>query len=180
MRFAAVMVEQYARRTVHLRYDNALCTVDEEGAVMRHERHVAHVDVLLLDIENRTRFGVGINLKHDQAKGNLHLRRIGNSALTAFFNVKFGIFQFVMHEVEFRGAGKILNRKDAAQCLFKARYIANRRVGTQELFIALTLDLDEVGHVDNFVDVAKDFADTLLTRQCRRSGTGCHKVLCLS
>ena len=180
VRFAAVMVEQYARRTVHLRYDNALCTVDEEGAVMRHERHVAHVDVLLLDIENRTRFGVGVNFKHDQAQRNLHLRRIRNPALTAFFNVKFGIFQFVMHEVEFRGAGKILNRKDTAQCLFKARYIANRRVGAQELFIAFTLDLDEVGHVDNFVNVTEDFADTLLTRQCRRSGTGCHKVLCLS
>jgi hypothetical protein len=30
------------------------------------------------------------------------------------------------------------------------------------------------------VDVTEDFADTLLTRECRRSGTGCHKVLCLS
>ena len=180
VRFATVMVEQDARRTVHLRYDNALCPVDEESAVMRHERHVAHIHVLFFNIEDRARFGVGVNLKHDQAQRHLHLRRIGNPALTAFFNVKFRIFQFVMHEVEFRCAGKILNRKNAAQRLFKTGNITNRRVRAQELFIALALNLNEVGHVDNFMDVTEDFADTLLTRQGRRSGTGCHKVLCLS
>ena len=125
VRFAAVMVEQDARRTVHLADDNALCPVDEEGAVMRHERHVAHIHVLFFNIEDRAGFGVGVNLKHDQAQRHLHLRRISNPALTAFFDVKFRIFQFVMHEVEFRRAGKILNRKDAAQRLFKAGDIAN-------------------------------------------------------
>ena len=177
VRLAAVMVEQNARRTVHLRYDNALCTVDEEGAVMRHERHVAHVHVLLLDIQNRTRFGIGVNLEHDQAQRHLHLRGIGNPALAAFFDVIFGIFEFVMHEVEFRRSGKILDRKHAAQRLFEARYIADRRVRAQELLIAFALDFDQVGHVDDFVDVTEDFADTLLTRKGRRSGTGCHKEL---
>ena len=180
VRFTAVMVKKNARRTVHLRNDNALCTVDEEGAVMRHERHVAHVYVLLLNIEDRTRFGVRVNLKHDEAQCHLHLCGIGNSALTAFFNVIFGIFEFVMDEVEFRRSGKILNRENAAQRFFEAGYITNGRVRAQELLIAFALNLDQVGHVDNFVDVTEDFADTLLTRECRRSGTGCHKVLCLS
>jgi hypothetical protein len=40
---AAVMIEQHARRTVHLADDDALGAVDDEGAVLRHERHVAHV-----------------------------------------------------------------------------------------------------------------------------------------
>ena len=60
---AAVMVEQHARRTVHLADDDALGAVDDEGAVLRHERHVAHVDVLLLDIDDRLGLGVGIDLE---------------------------------------------------------------------------------------------------------------------
>src|SRR3546814_9670613 len=43
--FAAVMVEEHTRRTVHLRHDDALGPVDEEGAVLRHQGHVAHVNV---------------------------------------------------------------------------------------------------------------------------------------
>ena len=36
----------------------------------------------------------------------------------------------------------ILDRKNAAQRLFEARYITDRRVGTQKLFIAFALDFD--------------------------------------
>jgi hypothetical protein len=53
--------------------------------------------------------------------------------------------------------------------------ITDRRVGAQELFIAQ--DLDQVRHVDNFVGVTKDFADTLLTSESRRSVDVRHKVL---
>ena len=55
VRAAAVMIEEHAGRTVHLRNDHALGTVDDERAVLRHERHVAHVDVLLLDVLDRLR-----------------------------------------------------------------------------------------------------------------------------
>ena len=50
VRLAAVVVEEHARAAVHLRDDDALGAVDDEGAVVRHERHVAHVDILLLDV----------------------------------------------------------------------------------------------------------------------------------
>ena len=57
------------------------------------KRHVAHIDVLLLDIENRAGFRFGIDLEHDQAKGDLHRRGIGDAPLTAFLNVIFGSFE---------------------------------------------------------------------------------------
>jgi hypothetical protein len=85
------MVEQHARRTVHLRHDDALGAVDDERAVARHQGHVAHVDVLLLDIEHRTASVSLIHFKHDQAKRNLHRRRIGDAALTAFVDVELGV-----------------------------------------------------------------------------------------
>ena len=37
-------------RAVHLGDDDPLGAVDDEGALLGHERDVAHVDVLLLDV----------------------------------------------------------------------------------------------------------------------------------
>ena len=39
VRLAAVVVEEHARRTMQLRDDDALGAVDDEGAVLGHERH---------------------------------------------------------------------------------------------------------------------------------------------
>ena len=158
---AAVMIEQDARRTVHLADDHALGAVDDEGAVLRHERHVAHVDVLLLDIEHGAGFGVLVHFEHDQAQRDAHRRRIGDAALTAFLDVIFRLFQLVMDKVHFGGAGEVADREDAAQRLFQARHIADLGVGPQELFVALPLNLDQVRHLHHFVDVAEHLADAL-------------------
>ena len=158
---AAVMVEEHARRAVHLADDHALGAVDDERAVLRHQRHVAHVDVLLLDIQNGAGFRIGIDLEHDQAQRHAHRRRIGHAALAALVGVVFGIFELVMDEIELGGAGEIADREDAAQRLFEARHIAVLRPRAEELLIALALHLDEVRHFRDFVDVAEDLADAL-------------------
>src|SRR5581483_12147716 len=67
MRLTLVVIEEYAGRTMHLADDYTLRAVDDEGAVHGHERNVAHVDVLLLDILDRTRAGFFIDIEHDQA-----------------------------------------------------------------------------------------------------------------
>ncbi|MCY1174797.1 hypothetical protein D9M73_150090 [compost metagenome] len=164
MGLAAVMVEQNARRAVHLRHDDAFGAVDDEGAVARHQGHVAHVDVLLLDIEDRARIGVGIHLEHDQAQRDAHRGRIGDAALAAFVGVELGRLKLVIHEVELGGAGEIADREDRAQRLFEAGDIADRRIGAQELFVGFALNLDQVRHLHDFVDVAENLADAALGR----------------
>ena len=104
---AAVMVEQHARRAVHLADDDALGAVDDEGAVHRHERHVAHVDVLLLDIDDRLGLGLGIDLEGGQAQRDAHRRGIGQAALAALVGVVLRLLELIMVEVEVRGAGEI-------------------------------------------------------------------------
>ena len=64
---AAVVVEEDARAAVHLADDDPLGSVDHEGAVGRHQRHVAHVDVLLLDVADRARAGVLVHVPDDEA-----------------------------------------------------------------------------------------------------------------
>src|SRR3546814_15581530 len=77
VRLAAVMVEEHAGAAVHLRDDDALGAVDHEGAVEGHERHVAHVDVLLLDVADRARAGLLVADPPQQAAGHLAPRRVG-------------------------------------------------------------------------------------------------------
>jgi hypothetical protein len=153
---------------VHLADDHALSTINDEGAVVRHERHVAHVNILLLDIEDRTRFGFRINLKHDQAQRDLHRCSISNPALTALLSVEFGIFEFVVNKIKLCRARKVANGEHAAQRLFQTRYIANRRIRTQELLIRFALNLNQIRHLCHFVNVPKHFADALL-----RGGNHC-------
>jgi hypothetical protein len=157
------------RRTVHLRHDDALGAVDEEGAVLGHERHVAHVNVLLLDIEDRTGVGFAVDFEDDQAQRDLHRRRIGDAALTAFLDVIFRLFEFVMDEVELGSACEIADRENAAQRLFEARDITDRGIRAQELLIGFALHLDEIGHLHRFVDIAEQLADSL--------GRGCFEGL---
>ena len=53
VRLAAVVFEEHARRAVQLRDDHALGAVDDERAVLGHERNLAHVDLLLLHFLDR-------------------------------------------------------------------------------------------------------------------------------
>ncbi len=53
MGLALVMIEEHAGAAVHLADDDTLGPVDDKGAVIGHERHVAHVNRLFLDIADR-------------------------------------------------------------------------------------------------------------------------------
>ena len=53
MGLALVVIEEHTRRAVQLGDDDALGAVDDEGAVVGHERQFAHVDFLLLDVLDR-------------------------------------------------------------------------------------------------------------------------------
>ena len=64
---ALVVVEEHAGRAVHLGNDHPLGSVHDERAVRRHERHVAHVDVLFLDVLHRAGAGILVDIEHDQA-----------------------------------------------------------------------------------------------------------------
>ena len=170
MGLAAVVIEQHTGRTVHLADDDALGAVDDERAVLRHQRHVAHVDVLLLDIEDGAGFGFGIDFEDDQPQRHFHRRRVGDAALAAFDGVVLGILELVVDEIELAGTGEIADREHRAQRLFQARDIAGRRVRAQKLLVALALDLDQVRHFHHFVDVAENLADALFRRSAGRYG----------
>ncbi len=132
---ATVMIKQNTGRTVHLADDNALGTIDDERTVLGHQWHVAHINVLLFNIENGACFCFRIDFKDDQAQRHFHRRCIGDAALTTFFDIIFGIFELVVDEIHFCGASKIADRENAAQRFFQTGNIIDRWIRAQELLI---------------------------------------------
>ena len=170
MALALVVVEEDARRTVHLRDDDALGSVDDEGAVRRHERHVAHVDVLLLDILDGLRLRLRVDVEHDEAQRHLERGGVGHAALAALVEVVFGLLVFVLHEFEMRGVGEVLDGKHRLEHRLQAfgRTAALRRVHQEELLVGRLLHLDQVRHLADFPDVPEDLANALAAGECLR------------
>ena len=79
--------EEHARRAVELADDDALGAVDDEGAVLGHQRDVAEVDLLLLDVADGLAAGLGVLVPDHQADGDLERHREGHAALLALVHV---------------------------------------------------------------------------------------------
>src|SRR3546814_10887637 len=86
------------------------------------------------------------------------------SALAALGRVVLGIFENRRDEGELGSTGEVADREDRAQRLVKPRNIAGGLVRTQELLIAFALNLDQVRHLNHFVNVTEDLADPLFRR----------------
>ena len=177
MRLALVVIEEHAGRAMHLRDDDALGAVDDEGAVVGHERNVAHVDILLLDVLDRLGAGLLVDIEHDQAQRHLERRGIGHAALAALVDVVFRPFEFVFHEFEHRGVGEIGNREHRLEHGLQALVgpAALRLHHQQELVVGRLLNLNEVRHLRDFLDFSEKLANALPTDKRLR-----HHVLSLN
>ena len=73
-------------RTVQLADDNALGAVHDKGPVFGHERNIAEIDFLLLDIPNALPFRLGVLVPYDESYR--HLQRNGkcHASFLAFFH----------------------------------------------------------------------------------------------
>ncbi len=159
MGLALVVVEEHARRTVHLGDDDALGAVDDESTVHGHERHVAHVDVLLLDVLDGAGAGFLVHFEDDQAQRHLERRREGHVALPALVDVILRLLEFVAHEFKARRVGEIGDRKYRLEDGLKPFLLAAALglVHQEELIIGGLLDLDEIGHLRDFANAAEGF-----------------------
>ena len=170
MGLALVVVEEHAGRAVHLRDDHALGAVDDEGAVHRHERDVAHVDVLLLDVLDRAGRRLLVDIEYDQPQRHLERRGIGHAALAAFIDVVFRRFELVFDEFELRRVGKIIDREDGLEHRLQALVgpAAERLFHQQKLVVGRLLNLNEVRHLRDFLDFPEKLTDALATCECLR------------
>ena len=157
------MVEEDAGRAVHLGDDDPLGAVDDESALVGHERDVAHVDVLLLDVLHRARAGFLVHFKDDETQLDLQRRGIGHVALDAFLDVVFRLLELVGDVFERGAFVEVLDREDRFEHRLDALVAALRRAdfALQELFVGRALNLDQVRHLHGFGDAAERLPDPL-------------------
>ena len=98
MGFAFVVVEKHTWRAVHLRNDNPFRAINDEGAIVRHQRHITHIDILLLDVPNGAGLRFLINIPNHKTQGYLQWRRVGHSPLLALLDVIFRFFEVIADE----------------------------------------------------------------------------------
>src|SRR3984957_20108612 len=170
MALALVVIEEHTRAAMHLRNDDPLGAVDDEGAVRGHERHVAHVHILLLDVLDRLGLGLGIDIEHNEAQRHLERRREGHAALAALVDIVFRRFILVLDEFEMSGVSEVLDREHRLEHRLQPLVwtSALRRVHQQELIIRGLLDFDQVRHLADFLDVPEHLANALAASECLR------------
>src|SRR4051812_20632404 len=78
--------EEDARRTMELRDDDALRSVDDERTVVRHQRDVAEENFLFLGVAHVLDAGVGILVVDEEAEGDLQRNAVGHTPLLALFH----------------------------------------------------------------------------------------------
>ena len=133
---------EYAGRTDQLADDGTLGTVDHKGARIGHQREVAHENFLVLDLA-----GLLVQQTGSHAQGG----SVGHVALFALLDAVLGLLiQTEVHEAQRQVTGVVLNGADVVEDLFQAL--------VQEPLIRVLLDLDQVRHTDDFVDVGEAHA----------------------
>ena len=129
----------HAGRTDELRYYYALGAVDDERAGIGHEGEFAHEYVLVDD------FVLDLVYQPDLY---VHGKRVGGVAVAALFFVVLGfVVKPVVEEIELVVVGIVGYRRK----IFK--YFAYALV--DEGIVARLLNFNEVGNVDDFVDLAE-------------------------
>ena len=121
------------RRAHQLRNHHALGAVDDESALLGHERQVAQEEVLLLDLAG---------LEDRQRGADTQRSAVRRVALTAFALCVLGVLQPILAELQLHpGAGEVGDRRD-----FREQF---GETISQEPLIRLPRHLDEMRHLQH-------------------------------
>src|SRR5208282_2991656 len=161
---ALVVLEKYSGRAMQLRHDDALGAVDHEGAVAGHQRNLAEVNFLLLDVLDRA--PPVLDVPDDELNLDLQRRGVGHAALMAFLDVVLGRAELVGDELERRGLVEILDRKDRLEDRLQTyvRAVLGRNANLQEIVIGALLNLDQIRNLDDLLDLAERAANAKIAR----------------
>ena len=156
---ALVVLEKYAGRTMQLRHDDALGAVHHEGAVAGHQRNLAEINFLLLDVLDRA--AAVLDVPDDELNLDLERRRVGHAALMAFLDVVLGRAELVRDELERRSLVEILDRKDRLEDRLQTYVgaVLGRDADLQKIVVRALLNLDQIRNLDDLLDLAERAAN---------------------
>ncbi len=112
MGFGLILIEEHAGRAVELAYNHPFCPIDDESSIIRHERNLSKIDLLLFDRFNAFSLCLLIHIPDDQANGHFDRSGVGHPSQQAFLHIIFGFGKAVAYKFEGGGFIKILDWKN--------------------------------------------------------------------
>ncbi len=82
---------------MQLRYDDALGSVDDESAVIGHQRHFAQIDFLFADVLDGLRSAAGLLIVDHEPNLDAYGCRVGKAAHLAFLDIEYRLTEPVTH-----------------------------------------------------------------------------------
>src|SRR5262249_22315896 len=147
----------------------AFGAVHHERTVAGHQRDLAEVNFLLLDVLDLT--ASAFDVPDHELNLDLDRRGVSHAALMAFLDVVLGLTQIVGDEFERSGLVEVLDRKDGLENRLQSRVLAlfGPDAGLQKFIVRALLNLDQIRDVDDLLDLAERTADTKIARNLRLS-----------
>lgn len=144
---------------MELAHDDPLCPIDDKRAIIRHQRDLTEVYLLLLDIPHLLLFRTPIGIKNDEPHDNLQRSGIGHPLLDALLYIIPDLTDLVAHELQRTLPGVILTGaevgygKDALERSLKTIILPLIRIHIllEKLLIGFYLDVDQIGNVQDFL-----------------------------
>jgi hypothetical protein len=150
-----------SRGALELRDHHPLRAVDDEGALLGHERQLAEIDLLLPHLAHG--LGLGFLVVVDDLEPQRHLQRDreGHAPVVALLHRVLGIAEVVAVELEHGVPVVVLDREHRLEDRLQPRLVAplGRDLLLQELLVGLLLDLDEIRNLDDGRDLTEVLAD---------------------
>ena len=164
MGLAAVVIEEHARRAVQLADDDALGAVDDEGAVVGHQRQLAEVDLLLAHVLDRLLGAGGFLVIDNEAHFHAQRRRVGQPAQLAFLDVEHRLAEPIVDVFEDGVARIARDRKHALECRVQAGAQARifSRFRLQKAAVGIELNRQQIRHLEDALLFAEILSEALL------------------
>ena len=161
VRLALVVIEEDPRGAVQLADNHPFSAVHHERPVSGHQRDLAKVNLLLLNVLDRAGSGALVDIPQDQLDSHLEWSRIGHAPLMAFLDTVLGLAKSVADKLERSCLIEILDRKDRAEDPLQSgvRPMFRRKDTLQELVVRVPLDLQQVGNVDELANPTERASD---------------------
>jgi hypothetical protein len=155
------MVDEDARAAVQLADHHPFGAVDDKGAPRGHKGQGSEIDLLLLDVADGLGLGLLVHVKDHQADRELEGGLVGHAPGQALLHIILGLAELVADILQRGGAGKVLDGKDALENPLQPQILTLRwrDIRLQKPLIRLFLHVDQVGDVDDFLDLAEILAD---------------------
>src|SRR5215510_1554460 len=151
------MIKEHARRAMQLTDNNPLSTVYHERPLGGHERHLTKVHFLFFHVLNGSCASTLVYVPQDELNSDLQWRGIGHATLMAFLDAVFRLSKRIADKFQRGRLIEIFDRENRPEDSLEAgvRPFFRRKDSLQKFIVRVPLNFQQMGNVDNLVDVTK-------------------------